>query len=54
MTQIGRYAQIIKQSLAGYAIVQDKMFGAAEDSRDHVIVNRVSAMPDRDPRVHRG
>ncbi len=31
MTQIGRYAHIIKQPLEGYAIVQDNVFGAAED-----------------------
>jgi uncharacterized OsmC-like protein len=34
MTQIGRYAQIIKQPLEGYAIVQDNFFGPPEESGD--------------------
>jgi uncharacterized OsmC-like protein len=34
MTQIGRYAQIIKQHLEGYAIVQDNVFGSPRESGD--------------------
>lgn len=34
MTQIGRYPQIIKQSLEGYAIVQDNFIGPPRESGD--------------------
>jgi len=34
MTQIARYAQIIKQPLEGYAIVQDNLFGLPRESGD--------------------
>jgi hypothetical protein len=48
MTQIGRYAHIIKQPLAGYGIVQDNVFGPpresgyranAEPTQTHVFVD---------------